>query len=89
MKVYLDDVRPTPDGYIRVFWPEEAIELLRTGQVTEISLDHDLGFQGEKERNVIAGFKPPEMHVHSDNASGIDKMRSAIRQIYKLSEDAV
>ncbi len=43
MKVYLDDERETPEGWTRVYWPYEAIELLQTGQVTEISLDHDLG----------------------------------------------
>ncbi|VAW81561.1 hypothetical protein MNBD_GAMMA12-2513, partial [hydrothermal vent metagenome] len=43
MKVYLDDERPTPEGWVRVYWPDEAIELLKTGKVKEISLDHDLG----------------------------------------------
>ena len=43
MKVYLDDERTTPDGWVRTYWPEEAIALLKTGAVTEISLDHDLG----------------------------------------------
>jgi len=43
MKVFLDDERATPEGWTRVFWPAEAIALLPTGEVTEISLDHDLG----------------------------------------------
>ena len=43
MKIYLDDERPTPKGWHRVYWPEEAIVLLQQGTVTEISLDHDLG----------------------------------------------
>jgi len=43
MKVYLDDERETPDGWIRVYWPVEAIKLLKEDDVTEISLDHDLG----------------------------------------------
>lgn len=43
VKVWLDDIRPAPAGWIRVYWPEEAIELLKTGDVEEISLDHDLG----------------------------------------------
>ena len=38
MKVYLDDERTTPDGWRRVYWPDEAIELLKTGTVTDISL---------------------------------------------------
>lgn len=43
MKVYLDDERQAPEGWYRVYWPEEAIALLNKGDVTEISLDHDLG----------------------------------------------
>jgi hypothetical protein len=43
MKVFLDDERSTPDGWCRVFWPSEAIGLLESGVVDEISLDHDLG----------------------------------------------
>ena len=43
MKVYLDDIRMAPDGWVRTWWPEEVIALLKTGEVTEISLDHDLG----------------------------------------------
>ena len=43
MKLYLDDERKTPVGWVRVFWPEGAIAWLKTEMVTEISLDHDLG----------------------------------------------
>ncbi|MEK0339283.1 MAG: hypothetical protein QQN46_03530 [Nitrosopumilus sp.] len=43
MKVYLDDIRVAPDGWVRTWWPEEVIALLKTGDVTDISLDHDLG----------------------------------------------
>lgn len=43
MKVFLDDCRETPDGWIRCYWPNEVIEYLKTGQVEAISLDHDLG----------------------------------------------
>lgn len=43
MKVYLDDERATPEGWVRAWWPDEVIALLETGQVSELSLDHDLG----------------------------------------------
>ena len=46
MKVYLDDERAAPAGWVDVRWPEEVIELLKTGNVTELSLDHDLGDDG-------------------------------------------
>lgn len=48
LMVFLDDIRETPEGWTRVYWPEEAIALLETGEVDIISLDHDLG---EDERN--------------------------------------
>jgi hypothetical protein len=37
------EFRPTPDGWVRAYWPEEVIALLEAGGVTEVSLDHDLG----------------------------------------------
>jgi hypothetical protein len=50
--VWLDDVREAPEGWVHVKTPEEAIDLLRSGEVEEISLDHDLGLATpEAERN--------------------------------------
>ena len=45
MKVYLDDERKTPEGWHRTYSAQETIELLKTGKVTELSLDHDLAFE--------------------------------------------
>lgn len=42
IKVYLDDERPTPEGWVHARWPEDVIEYLEQGIVEEISLDHDL-----------------------------------------------
>ena len=91
MKVYLDDERSTPDGWVRVYWPDEAIELLRTGNVIEISLDHDLGddVRGTgydvvlwiEEQVALHGFVPPKMSVHSANVSARTKMEAGIRAI--------
>lgn len=91
MKVYLDDERTTPAGWHRVYWPKEAIELLKTGKVTDISLDHDLGDDEHgtgydvvlwiEEAVYTQGFKPPEMSVHSANSSAREKMERGIRQI--------
>lgn len=93
MKVYLDDERQTPEGYTRVYWPEEAIELLKTGQVTEISLDHDLGDDDHgtgydvvlwiEEQVYINNFIPPKMIVHSANSSARIKMENGINNIIK------
>lgn len=98
MKVYLDDERATPEGWTRVYWPEEAIDLLKTNKVTEISLDHDLGDDDHgtgydvllwiEEAVVTEGFKPPEMYVHSANSSARAKMQQAIDQINKIFKKA-
>lgn len=95
MKVFLDDERPTPKGWKRVYWPDEAIELLKTGEVTHISLDHDLG---DDERGTgydvvlwiekavaLDNFTPPKMTVHSANSSARVKMELGISAIVRLS----
>lgn len=93
MKVYLDDERQTPDGWVRVYWPDEAIALLETGDVIEISLDHDLGDDERgtgydvllwiEEAVALRGFVPPVMRVHSANSSARLKMEAAIVAIGK------
>lgn len=45
MKVYLDDERKEPEGWTRTRTAAETIELLKTGRVTHLSLDHDLAFE--------------------------------------------
>lgn len=44
MKLWHDDVRPAPEGWVWARTNTEAKSLLLTGRVTEVSLDHDLGF---------------------------------------------
>lgn len=95
MRVYLDDERQTPEGWIRVWWPDEAIALLEGGAVTELSLDHDLGddVRGTgydvmlwiEEAVVLRGFKPPKIVVHSANSSARIKMEAGIAAIEKLT----
>ena len=48
-KVYLDDCRDTPDGWVRTFCPKETIEHLKSGWVSHLSLDHDLGLENCEE----------------------------------------
>lgn len=94
MKVFLDDNRPCPPGWVLVRWPDEAIELLKTGQVTEISLDHDLGDDERgtgndvvnwiEEQVALHDFVPPRMQVHSDNWAKRPIMEAGIRSIKQL-----
>ena len=94
ISVYLDDERPTPKGWVRVHWPDEAIALLETGQVQEISLDHDLGNDQRgtgydvilwiEEAVAMRSFKSPKIMVHSANASARQKMLAGILAIDRL-----
>ena len=98
MKVFLDDLRPTPEGWVRAYWPDEAIELLRSGEVEEISLDHDLGDDSRgtgydvvlwiEEAVATSSFTPPVISVHSANSSARAKMEAGIRSIERLSREA-
>lgn len=91
MRVFLDDERITPEGRVRVWWPDEAISLLQSGEVTEISLDHDLGDDARgtgydvvlwiEEAVVLRGFVPPKISVHSANSSAREKMLAGIEAI--------
>ena len=72
MKVYLDDQRKAPKGWWQVKTAFGAISYLKSMQVTEISLDHDLGERSgtgyevlcwiEKEVH-LNGFPAPIIHV--------------------------
>lgn len=52
ISVYLDDERQTPDGFVRTYTPKETIEILKTQQVENLSLDHDLG----DDENIGTGY---------------------------------
>jgi len=97
MKVYLDDERQTPEGWERTYTAGATIELLTTGRVTELSLDHDLGLDPRfgngydvlgwiEEQVILNGFVPPKIHVHSANPSARVKMFLAVRSIEAWAE---
>ena len=95
MRVYLDDERPTPPGWVGARWPDEAIALLETGRVTDLSLDHDLGDDERgtgyhvvlwlEEAVALRGFAPPVVRVHSANSSARLKMELGIESIRRLA----
>jgi hypothetical protein len=93
MRVFLDDIRPAPSGFVLVKKPEEAIRLLQTGQVTHLSLDHDLGDIPGTGNDVLLwiekevflnGFAPPSITVHSSNPSARVKMLAGIEKINEM-----
>jgi hypothetical protein len=73
--------------------PDEAIELIKTGEVTEISLDHDLGDDDRRtgydvvlwieEAVFSGGFILQVIKVHSANISTRKKMQLVLNIFIK------
>lgn len=99
VKIFLDDVRPCPEGWLLAKTADECIELLAkySGYVEALSLDHDLGEEENGtgydvvkwiESNVAYNsdvFVPPSViTVHSANPVGIKNMQAGINAIYKM-----
>ena len=89
INVWLDDVRPMPKEFdVNPQTAQDCIELLKTGNVKRISLDHDLGpeeagtgYDVAKWIEENAFFKrlaPLEWSIHSDNPVGIQNMKKAL-----------
>lgn len=94
MKVFLDDCRETPPGWVRTYTAPQTIALLETGLVDELSLDHDLGeLDGTGydvclwlEEAVYGGFVPPKkIYIHSANPVGRAKMKVAIERVMEMA----
>ena len=95
LRVYLDDERPTPAGWVGLRWPDEVITLLEQGEVAELSLDHDLGDDERgtgndvvvwiEEQVATRGFVPPKIRVHSANSAARIKMEAGIRAIERFA----
>ena len=96
MKVFLDDIRnPTEEGWTVVRTAQEAIDLLHSGGVTTISLDHDLGEDVktgydvatwiEKEVFLHPDYTPPQILIHSANPVGRQNIQRVIESIQRWS----
>lgn len=89
MRLYLDDVRPTPSGWARAYTPDQAIAILRTGKVTDISFDHDLGLPEPENGHKVAlwieeaafngQINPLSWSVHSSNGPGRQNITNAMK----------
>ena len=97
LRVWLDDDlvdRAAPEGWVQVTTAREAIELLLTGRVVELSLDQDLGDDEQFGRGVdVVDFIVTEQEVnrrdlwprdgislHTANPAGRDAMARTIRR---------
>lgn len=90
LRLWLDDVRPVPEGWVwaRTAW--DAIDVLRAGGVVEVSLDHDLGPPEAGSGYDVAKWIEAEAYhgrlarlrwaVHSANPIGRERMAKALEK---------
>jgi hypothetical protein len=101
LKVFLDDERDAPEGWVFVNTPDSVIALLEAGMVSHLSLDHDLGDDEGigtgydvvlwLEEQVFNGEKFENLEtitVHSANASARIKMEQGIESIEVMRGNA-
>jgi Cyclic-phosphate processing Receiver domain len=74
----------------------EAIAILETRAVDEVSLDHDLGDEAvvgtgydvllwiEERVATDPGYEPPMIHIHTSNIGSRGRMESAVQGIQRL-----
>lgn len=93
MKLYVDDIRIAPEGWMQAWNAKEALSFLSTGVVTELSLDHDLGGLQptgydimrwiEEESYTNDQFVVPNIIFHTANPVGRENMEAAYAAILK------
>ncbi len=94
MKLWLDDIRPAPEGWVHVKTAAEAISMFARGEVEIASLDHDLGTE-ETGYSVVCWIERamyqkawygvfPTIYVHSSNPVGRMKMEKVIQNLEAL-----
>lgn len=88
MKLWIDDVRTPPDGYIWCKSVNEAITIIsKTDDISLIDIDHDAGDYACDGGDYIRVLDYLEMHrysypirIHSMNPVGVMNMRAIIRK---------
>lgn len=100
MKLFLDDCRPVPPGWVLAKTAHECIAILQKHKVEELSLDHDLGdatngtgydvvlwLEELAMYNPLAHI-PPIIKIHSANPVGIRNMQEGIKSIRRIQSSA-
>lgn len=98
LKLWLDDEREAPDGWVHCRWPIEVISAIgKTAHVGEISLDHDLGDDETGtgydvltwiEKSLVEGTLDvslvPNISIHTANPVARQRMEQAKEKIEQL-----
>ena len=90
MKLWIDDIRPAPQGYMWIVNAAEAIKTILAfrNDIEEISLDHDAGkyvaYGGDYikilDKMEEKGINNISIHLHTANPVGRENMRRIIRK---------
>ncbi len=95
-KLYLDDLRPTPDGFQRVYdYNEFIIYFSENGLPDFISFDHDLGLgktgydcaKWLVEYCLDNKLQLPKFSVHSQNPVGKENIENLLNNFAKFNEE--
>ena len=93
MPLYLDDLRPTPEGFDRVYSYEEFVDYLeRKGLPDFISFDHDLGedLSGYDCAKYLVEYclehqlPLPDYQVHSQNPVGKENIERLLENFRRF-----
>ena len=89
MYLFMDDIRPTPQGFARTYSVNETIVQIVNNPIVELSLDHDLGVftedggDGSEVTKFLACYyahglnvMPDRVVIHSANTVGVTNMAS-------------
>lgn len=96
IKLWLDDERPAPAGWVHARSSDEAIAILSENDVAAVSFDHDLGGDDTgyrvacwlEERAASGMAVPEQLMVHSANPVGHARIEQAIASIRRLTQDS-
>ena len=84
-KLFLDDIRLCPDGYILVRNYDDCITLLENGIFEEVSLDYSLGYGQKTGYDVLVWLDkhrehlPKKINIHSTYPFGVHQMSNYIK----------
>lgn len=85
-RLWLDDLRSPPEGWVWAKTVEEAIPIIESGVVEQASLDHDLGEGIDEGYRLVlwmaehGGWPSKGMSVHSSNPPGAERMCGVIER---------
>lgn len=88
INVYLDDLRPCPQGFVLARNVKEAFDVMDGKEIGIISLDHDLGMEDGKilptgydfvKMICEQGVKCDEIYLHTANPVGRENMYQTLK----------